>query len=249
MAGPANLGAWPKQRADLPLEYQRVYAEHMETNRSGGTRLNQAALWLEQWMHRQVARPPGPRILELGAGNLNHLAFEDAEAEYDVVEPLQDVFSKGRSLAARPVGYLGDYADLIALADSSDKTYNKIISVAVLEHLEDLPAVVAASGLLLAPGGILASGIPSEGGALWECGWKATTGRAFHRDFGLDYARLMDWEHINTAREIEDVIRTLFETVRVKRFPGPTINTSFYSAIFAKGPRTDLARAVVTSRS
>lgn len=244
-----DLGAWPKVRVDLPVAYQRVYVEHMETNRSGGTLLNKAALRVEQWMHRQVARPPGSRILELGAGNLNHLPFEDPRAEYDVVEPLQEVFEQARSACSRTVGYLGDYTDLIALVGQSTRNYDKVISVAVLEHLEDLPAVVAASGLALAPGGIFAAGIPSEGGRLWEWAWRASTARAFRRDFGLDYARLMAWEHINTAREIESVVRALFETVLVRRFPGSTIDTSIYTAIFAKGPRVDLARSLITSCS
>jgi SAM-dependent methyltransferase len=249
MTGHPDLGAWPKVRIDLPVEYQRVYAEHMETNRSGGTLLNEAALRVEQWMHRQVARPPGPRILELGAGNLNHLQFEDPRAQYDVVEPLQEVFEQARRTSTRAVGYVGDYGDLVALSAQSPRNYDKVISVAVLEHLEDLPAVVAASGLALAPGGIFAAGIPSEGGHLWEWAWRASTARAFKRDFGLDYGRLMAWEHINTAKEIEAVVAALFETVRVRRFPGPTIDTSIYTAIFAKGPRIDFARALITSRS
>lgn len=249
MAGSIDLGAWPKTRVDLPIEYQRVYATHMQMNRSGGTPLNQAALWLEQWMHRQVARPPAARVLELGAGNLNHVHFESLDAEYHVVEPLREVIDNARKATSRPVSYVGDYDDLVALANSSAMNYDKVISVAVLEHLEDLPAIVAASGLVLAPGGIFAAGIPSEGGRLWEWGWRASTGRAFQRDFGLDYARLMAWEHINTAREIQGVIAALFDTVRVKRFPGPTTDTSVYTAIFAKGPRIDLARNVLASRS
>lgn len=249
MASRVHWGAWPKTRPELPEAYQRIYSEHMHTNRSGGTPLNRAALWLEQWMHRQVARPPASRILELGAGGLNHLAFEQPEAHYDVVEPLSDVIEPAIASAPRHVGYLGGYDVLVAQAVSPPTLYDKVASVAVLEHLEDLPAVVAASALHLAPGGIFAAGIPSEGGLLWELGWRSTTARAFRRDYDLDYGRLMAWEHINSAAEIQAVIEALFERTRVKRFPGPTISSSVYTAIFATGPRVDLARRLIASHS
>lgn len=248
MVRSVDWGAWPKTRGELPEAYQRIYSAHMETNRSGGTPLNRAALWLEQWMHRQVARPPASRILELGGGGLNHLGFEPREARYDVVEPLAEIIEPAIAIAPKPVDYLGDYESFIAQAASPPVEYDKVVSVAVLEHLEALPAVVAASALHLAPRGIFAAGIPSEGGLLWKLGWRTTTARAFTRDYGLDYGRLMAWEHINTAREIEGVITALFEIVSVTRFPGPTIDTSVYSTIFARNPRVDLCRSVLDRR-
>lgn len=242
------FGAWPKHRSELPLAYQQVYVGHMESNRSGGTPLNKAALWLEGWMHRQVARPPGRNILELGAGNLNHVALEDATAAYAAIEPLEHVIGPALVRINRPVTYLGGYGDLLTLPGVSSTRYDKVISVAVLEHLEDLPAVVAASALLLDDEGVFAAGVPSEGGRLWEAAWRASTGRAFRREHGLDYAALMAWEHINTVREIEAVIQALFAKVRITRFPGPTVDSSLYTAIFAQLPRQDAATGVLESR-
>jgi hypothetical protein len=239
---------WPKHRPALPQEYVSVYEDHMAINRGGGTALNRASLWLEEWMHRSVATPSARVVLELGAGNLNHRRFEPHAVRYDAVEPLAHVALGARSTTTQPWKYLGDYDALANLAMTSGPTYDKVLSVAVLEHLEDLPAVVAAGALLLLPDGTFAAGIPSEGGFLWSAAWRATTGRAFMRRYGLDYATLMEWEHLNTATEITDVISTLFHNVSVRRFPGPTLSTSLYTAIHARDPDVGAARAILDRR-
>ena len=220
----------------------------MSINRGGGSALNRGALWLEEWMHRAVASPRARSLLELGAGGLNHVRFEPGADTYDVVEPLDDVFVDGQSRVNRTVNLVGGYSDLIRLAPSSVPVYDKVVSVAVLEHLEDLPSVVAASALLMRPSGTFAAGIPSEGGKLWEASWRATTGRAFRRRFNLDYSILMGWEHINSAREIQMVLNDLFEEVVVHRFPGPTLNTSVYTAFHARNARLERARSILESK-
>lgn len=45
--------------------------------------------------------------------------------------------------------------------------YDRIFSIAVLEHLENLPAVVAASARRLSRDGVFQAGIPAEGGLVW----------------------------------------------------------------------------------
>jgi hypothetical protein len=242
------MDQWPKHRPALPQEYLSVYQDHMAINRGGGTVLNRASLWFEEWMHRSVATPAARFVLELGAGNLNHRRFEPHAVRYDAIEPLAEIAMNARSTTTQPWEYLGGYDALANLAISSGPAYDKVLSVAVLEHLEDLPAVVAASALLLLPGGTFAAGIPSEGGFLWNAAWKATTGRAFMRRYGLDYATLMAWEHINTAPEITDVISTLFHKVSVRRFPGPTLSTSMYTAIHAQDPDVEVARNILHRR-
>ena len=242
------LDAWPKVRPDLPDAYGLIYAEHMHGNRSGGSLLNKTALWLEEWMHRAVSRPRAARVLELGAGNLNHVRFEPLAEHYSVVEPLMEVVESSRRKTQVPIDYLGDYSDLLELARSSDITFDKVLSVAVLEHLEDLPAVVSAASLLLAPEGCFLAGIPSEGGRLWSTAWRSTTGRAFRKRYGLDYATLMRWEHINTAPEIEFVARSIFDDVRITRFPGPTLDTSLYTCLTARSPRREVATRILDSR-
>lgn len=226
--------SWPKVRPVLPDEYREVYEDHMARNRGGGSVLNRVALGLEGWMHRQVAQVRGRRILELGAGGLNHVGYEPRAARYDVVEPLADLVVDHPEVRSGRVRYLGGYDDLAVLAQASQPIYDKVVSVAVLEHLDDLPAVVADAAALLRPEGWFVAGIPSEGGALWEASWRSSTGRAFQRRYGLDYGVLMRWEHVNTADEIVDVLRGQFHQVAVRRFPGPTTATSLYQAVLCR---------------
>lgn len=238
------LEGWPKTRAPLPPEYQRVYEAHMAINRGGGSALNRAALWLEEWMHRSVASPPANAVLELGAGSLNHVRFEPQATTYDVVEPLREVVEQSLPNTPHAIGYIGDYGALLQKSTESRSVYDKVVSVAVLEHLDCLPVAIASSALLLKPSGVFAAGIPSEGGRLWKWSWQATTGRAFKRRFGLDYSVLMEYEHINSAHEIESVLRHLFTDVSIRRFPGPSLETSIYTTLHARNPRVDRAEAI-----
>ena len=116
-----------------------------------------------------------------------------------------------------------------------DRRYDRIVSIAVFEHLTDLPACLASAGLLLNPGGHLQVGIPSEGGFLWWLGWRTTTGIAFKRRYGLDYGKRMRHEHINTAPEIIALARHFFNEVSLQRFPTPFHQLSFYAHLRSDG--------------
>jgi hypothetical protein len=108
-------------------------------------------------MHEQVAAFHGAHLLELGAGTLNHVPYEHNVETYDIVEPFYQLFDGRPELASiRSV-----YQDISAIRD---RKYNKIASIAVLEHLTNLPRVIALCGLLLEPHGRFCAGIPSEGG-------------------------------------------------------------------------------------
>ena len=113
--------------------------------------------------------------------------------------------------------------------------YDRITSVAVFEHICNLPEVVARAGLLLNTGGTLRVSIPSEGTWLWTLGWRMTTGLEFRLRYGLDYGVLMKHEHVNTAAEIEEVLRHFFSNLRVEVF-GLSRGVSFYRFYECAGP-------------
>jgi SAM-dependent methyltransferase len=210
------LARFPKQRPPLPEAYARLHVATYEANRRGATTASRLSLWLESWLHRQVARDvrdhrPGdpPRsTLEIGAGTLNQLPWEPVVGPYDVVEPFRALW-EGSPLLGRVRTVYADVADVPAAT-----RYDRITSVATFEHLTDLPRVVAAAGRLLAPGGTLRVAIPSEGTPLWALGWMLTTGLEFRLKHGLDYGVLLRHEHVNPAAEIEAVLRHCFRRVR-----------------------------------
>ncbi|WP_144039858.1 class I SAM-dependent methyltransferase [Novosphingobium sp. TH158] len=233
------LASYPRERAPLPEEYQRVYAEQYKINREGTTAVDGAAQKLEQWMHRKVASVSGDPVLELGAGTLNHLRFEPNAATYDIVEPFVSLF-EGKPELSR---VRASYASVHDVPPAN--RYARVISIAVLEHLTDLPRDLARSALLLDEGGVFQAGIPSEGGLLWWLGWRFSTGLAYFLRTGLDYGKVMRHEHVNSAQEILKVVSHLFADVRTARFPLPSGHLSFYTYLEAREPRLDLARRIL----
>lgn len=196
-------------------------------------------------MHRKLAedvKSGSPKsTLEIGAGTLNQLPYEPLSDPYDIIEPFRELYESSPSLArVRNI-----YADILEIPHSAK--YDRIISVAVLEHICNLPEVVAQSGLLLADGGQFRAGIPSEGTILWRLGWKTTTALAFKRRYNLDYAVLMKHEHVNSAKEIENVVRYFFSEVKRSVF-GLARSVSFYQFYACAKPRLDECRDYLRPR-
>ncbi len=176
-------------------------------------------------MHRRVARDAtslrtGDSTLEIGAGTLNHLEYEPNSNPYDIVEPFVDLYQD--SLVRSRIR--NSYTSVHEIARV---TYDRIISIAAFEHMCDLPAVVARSGLLLRPAGHLRVAVPSEGTLLWTLGWMMTTGIEFRLRHGLNYGVLMRHEHVNTADEISAVLHVFFKSVARSVF-GLSPALSFY---------------------
>lgn len=221
------LSHFPKIRTELPDAYQKIYAEHYQANRSGATPVSSITSRLESWMHRQVAASQKTHqgaTLEIGAGNLNHLGYETPNRAYDVIEPARFLYQDSdRITAVRKF-----YSDIYQIPEESK--YSRIISIASFEHILDLPRVVAQSCMLLEKNGVLDFAIPSEGELMWKLGWSLTTGIEFKRKYSLDYGVLMRYEHVNSAKEIEQLVKLFFRNVAV-RFFGVSRMFSFYQHI------------------
>jgi Methyltransferase domain len=222
------LSSFPRERAPLTVAHEVRYVEEYTANRSGRGVLFSATAALESWMHRKVAAKANKgSILELGAGTLNHVPFEPFTKHYDVVEPFRSFWQES-PYRSRIDSFYDDICQV-----PEQRRYDRIIGIAVLEHLVDLPYVVARCGTLLAPEGRFQIGIPTEGGALWGLAWRCTTGIAYRLRTGLNYANIMRHEHVNNANEIVLVLRHFFGELKLRRFPLPTYHLSFYTCIDA----------------
>lgn len=225
------LATYPRRRPPLAEAYRRIYEREYKLNRSGGTAVHSVAQQLEAWMHRQVRDRGTPgRVLELGAGSLNHLAYEP-DQRYDIVEPFTALYRDSPHLPR-----IGRVYEDIGQIDRNE-TYDRIVSIAVLEHVERLPELLAKSGVLLSESGVFQAAIPSEGGFLWGAAWRASTGLTYRLRNGLPYGPLMRYEHINSAREIAALVGHFFERVEVRRFPLPWLHGSLYTYLHASGSR------------
>jgi len=237
------LQSYPRRRPPLSPRHQETYVQHYRSNRSGASRLQRKVVQLESWMHRRVAaHSAGARVLELGAGTLNHLPYHPQAIEYDAVEPFRELWQDSPNLPRVHRLFL-ELAEV-----PPDRPYDSILSVAVLEHLTDLPAILARSGLLLTTGGRFCAGFPSEGGLLWGLAWRLTTGVKYRWDHGLDYGSIMRHEHVNTAGDIVRLLRHFFDTVSLSRFPAGLHNLSFYTAAVAGAPKRALCERFLAGR-
>jgi len=234
----ALLQTYPRCRPALPPEQQAGYVEHYRSNRAGKRGLSRIVVQLESWMHRKVsAGVTGGNLLEIGAGNLNHVPYLPDGCTYDAIEPFRELWedSPHRSRLRHM------YVDVQEIPQNVK--YDWIFSVAVLEHLTDLPFLLARSGLLLRDGGTFRAGFPSEGGLLWGLAWRLTTGIEYRLRRGLDYGAIMRHEHLNTAGEILALLNHFFEQVEVLRFPSSFEHLSFYTTAIARRPRLDRCRS------
>jgi hypothetical protein len=244
---PPFLRRYPKTRPALPPGIERIYRQHYQANRAGQSPASALSRAMEAWLHRQVASDviganAGKGTLELGAGTLNQLEYEPSVGPYDIVEPFTELFADSPQRArVRHV-----YRDIAEVPPQS--RYERITSIATLEHVCDLPRVVARAALLLQPTGEFRAAIPSEGCTLWTLGWRLTTGVEFWLKHRLDYGHLMRHEHVNSAREIEDVLRYCFRRVQRRVF-GLSAAFSLYQFFACSGVETDRCMSLADSSS
>ncbi len=236
------LRKFPNRRPALTDNYKKIYIDEILINRGDkGGWFYKLLGHLEGWMHRQVSQPDrSARILEIGAGTLNHVEQEPSATVYDIVEPTQELFEHS------PVKHKirTRYGDISELPDTV--TYDRIVTIAAMEHVEDLPYCIARSALALDSSGLFQVAIPSEGGFLWGASWRLTTGLLFRLRTGLSYKPLMRYEHINTATDIISVLECFYGTLKIKRFPMPFKHLSFYTYIEASDALTDHAKAYLS---
>ena len=242
------MPVYPKERPPLPEQYRAIYEQHYIENRSGDGFFSSIASGLETWMHRRVASrsSPGQTLLEIGAGSLNHVKYEKDYRRYDAVEPFEFLYrDQADNSSINKI-----YKDILDI-DSGSMFYDRIFSIAVLEHVDDLPAIIRASKPLLKEGGIFQAAIPSEGGLLRYLAWRYGTGLAFKRRFGLDYRVIMQHEHLNKAKEIEATIGQFMKLRTLQRFPAPGrrffilhVHRGFLK-VLSRDPRCRAADAVI----
>lgn len=236
---------YPKIRTKLPEELEKIYKYQYKSNREGNTTASGIAQKMEAWLHRKVAADVKGkhafRTLEIGAGTLNQLKFEDPE-HYDIVEPFKELFADS-PLKAKLSNIYSDIEEI-----SYSQRYDRITSIATFEHILNLPEVVAKTCLLLEQGGSLRTSIPNEGTFLWTLGWKLTTGMEFRIKYGMDYGILMRHEHVNTASEIEQVLHYFYKINKCSTF-GLSRGIALYRFYESREPRVDLAREYLNLKS
>ena len=218
------FSGYPKIRKSLPEDYQRIYEKHYADNRNGQTAASFFSSKLEQWMHKKIAADTRQNsrlaTLEIGAGTLNQLQYEPTEI-YDIVEPFQALYQNSKYLN-RVRNIYGDISEI-----EKREQYDRITAIASFEHICNLSEVVENCQILLKPGGSLRVAIPNEGRFLWKFAYQMTTGLEFRFKYKLNYSVLMNYEHVNNADEIEQVLTYYFSSIK-RSLLGISRDLAFY---------------------
>lgn len=238
------LKSFPKVRKELPKAFKEIYSAHYKKNRQGETKATSLSMKMERWLHKKVAsdvRDIGKDTLEIGAGTLNQLDYEPKVDNYDIVEPFKKLYESSPQLN-RVNNIYSDITDI-----NSENKYSRITAIATFEHVLDLPVVIAKSALLLQNNGSLRVSIPNEGTFLWKMG-TMITGAEFKRMYGLDYQVLCKHEHVNTAKEIEALLKYFFSDTNTQVY-GINRKIAFYVFISCKNPDVKKAKEYLRFRN
>ncbi len=223
------IKSFPKKRIKLSNEYQLAHNDNYSKNRNNINIDHKLSGFAESWIHKIIAKNNFNKkiILEIGAGNLNHYIYEKNHETYDVVEPWSELLNNSPNIK-----FINNKYNL--MQDIKKKNYyERIISINTFEHLENLVEDIKVIKSLLSKSGVLQVGIPCEGELAFKIGWLFTTGLFFRLRYGLDYGKIMKFEHVNTFEEIYELLKYNFKNVRLvrSRFILPIKNFSFYAYI------------------
>ncbi len=218
------LKNFPKKRINLPQAYKDIYVQHYIDNRAGKSFFSKYSKLMETWLHRKVAedlknRNENISTLEIGAGNLNQLAYEPNIIDYDIVEPFDELLEDASDNNIRH-----RYRDISEI--EGEQKYQRITSIATFEHICNFPEVLSHTIRLIKKDGCLRISIPNEGTIMWKLG-TMVTGFEFERKHKLKYKTIMKHEHVNTAKEIELLLKFFYKKVKAE-YMGINKHLAFY---------------------
>jgi SAM-dependent methyltransferase len=161
--------------------------------------------WIQDEGHRWIARRTGRgMVLEIGFGAGRHSRFFGGEcssyfvSEYSAVHTNSAAWASVRGRALR--------CDARALP-FRDASFDTAISAYNLEHIEDLQGVLREVSRVLRPAGKFLVALPCEGGLAWNLGRELTTRRTFRARYGVNYDKVIAYEHVRDLAGVLGEIR------------------------------------------
>ena len=214
---------WPKLLPELSPEQLRIrddYMKYFHENLSG--RYGAIARFNHSYV---LPSAKGARsTVDMGAGLGEHAGFEDlAGRRYVAVELREEM---ARAIRQRHPDVETVVGDMQAGLDLEDASFDRVLTIHVLEHLPDLPAALDEIRRILRPGGMLEVVVPCEGGLVYGLGRRVTTQRVFERRYGVAFDWCIESEHVNVPAEIIVELDSRFMRTRRSFFPFklPSVN-------------------------
>lgn len=163
------------------------------------------------------------RTLEIGAGNGEHLKYEnlspEQEANYVAVDIRENMIAKLSEQFPHIKAIVGDCQGRMNFEDGF---FDRILAIHVLEHLPNLPAAVREMHRLCDKNrGVLSIVIPCEGSLAYTIARKISAQRIFEARYKQSYRWFIEREHINRPHEIFEELSPYFSLVSSVYFPLP----------------------------
>jgi len=200
------LKQYPKKRPPLNKKLKKIFDFEYKKNRT-----NFLSQLSESWLHFSIRgrKKFFNKSLEIGAGTLNHVPYEEMKNnKYDVIEPKKFLYKNNSNKTL-----INKFYDNLNIVPNNK--YDRIISCAVLEHLEDLPKYLYLSSKRLKKNGYQSHSIPCEGYPVWDIVWYLASGISFKIRTGQNFREVQTHEHINSYDEILFLINFFYKKVKI----------------------------------
>jgi SAM-dependent methyltransferase len=210
---------WPKELPPIDPEHQATIDDAI---RRWHENLPGSYQVIERFNHRYPLRSMAGleghvRTIEIGAGLGEQLAYEDlTRQEYTCVEMRPEMAAAIETRFPSVTTIVGDCQERLPFDAAS---FDRAVAVHVLEHLPNLPKALDELRRLLCAGGRLSVVIPCDPGFVYGIGRRFTAQREFERRYNLPYEIFVRREHINSPREITELLRERFSIEHRRFFP------------------------------
>lgn len=142
-----------------------------------------------KWIANNTRKSP---ILELGCGLGRHyLLYAKNYKDYYASEISTEYFDSQEWLMLRGRGVQCNAIEL----PYHNSTFRTVISIYNLEHIAELKSIFSEVKRILKPGGTFLIAIPCEDGVLYNLTRELTTKRRFQKIFGINYDKVIAYEH------------------------------------------------------
>lgn len=181
----------------------------------------------------------GKTVLEIGPGNLDHMAFwSDTPAQFIAVDINEGFMARAvekLTAANVPTRTIITSPEGMGRVPLEDGSVDLVLSFYSLEHLHPLGAYLDEILRVLKPGGQLVFAIPCEGGIGWGLGRYITTRRWLLANGIADPGKIIAWEHPNFADDIIAAVKSRFQTRSLRFWPlfVPVVDLNLVASVIA----------------
>ncbi len=228
---------WPKKIPELNEEQKKIREDFMRYwHEILPARYSIMEKFNHEWGVNRSGIENGCKTLEIGAGIGAHIAFEDISTQdYCALELRPEM---AREIIKKYPEVRVTVGDIQGQLDFPSGSFDRIVSIHVLEHLPDLPRALNEIKRILKPKGFCDFVLPCEGSIAYSIARKISAERIFKKRYRTSYNWFIKSEHINSFPEIMDELKSSgFKTEWRKFFPIPL---PFYWMNLAVGLRCRL---------